>query len=470
MMRGLRVARSTTLMKILILGAGAVGTSVATALASERNDITVVDTEATKLRELSEKLDLRTVQGHASHPSVLTRAGAEDAEMIIAVTNSDEVNMLACQIAQSWFRTPTKIARVREAEYLAHLQSAGAPRAIDVVISPENLVCQHVQRLIEYPGALQVLDFADGRAQLVGVQAREGGALVGHPIKELRKHLPSTIDTRVAAIFRAGRPVAPEGGTTIEPNDEVFFLANRKDIRTVMSELRRVEKPARRVFLSGGGNIGQSLARALEPTYNVKILERSRERSKALAENLQNTIVLIGDCADEDLLREENIAQADVYCALTNDDEANILSAMLAKRLGCPRVLSLINRPAYAELVEGSTIDIAISPQQVTLSALLTHIRQGTMVRVHSLRRGGAEAIEAVALGDRRTSRLIGRAIEEIEWPPSTTIGGVLRGDRLLMAHHDIVIEPNDHLILFITDKQKLDAVEHLFRVNASQL
>jgi trk system potassium uptake protein TrkA len=260
--------------------------------------------------------------------------------------------------------------------------------------------------------------------------------------------------------------VPPEGTTVIEADDEVFFLADRKDIRVVMSELRRADKPVRRVFIAGGGNIGRSLAKLLESSYNVKILERSRERTKVLAEELQNSIVLIGDCADEDLLREENIDQTDVYCALTNDDEANILSAMLAKRLGCPRVISLINRPAYAELVEGTTIDIAVSPQQVTLSSLLTHIRQGTMVRVHSLRRGAAEAIEAVAIGDRRSSRVVGRALEELELPSGTTIGGIVRGEQLLIAHHDIVIEPNDHLILFLVDKNQLRQVELLFRAD----
>ncbi len=456
-------------MKILILGAGSVGTSVAVALASENNDITVVDTDTVKLRELAEKVDLRTVFGHASHPSVLQQAGAEDTEMMIAVTNSDEVNIIACQVADALFRIPTKIARVRQSEYLAHPELIGRGRSsIDVVISPEQLVCRHVQRLIEYPGALQVLDFADGRVQLVAVQAREGGALVNHPIKELRGHLPSTVDTRVAAIFRKGKPVVPDGNTVIEVDDEVFFLAEKRDIRTVMSELRKVERPARRLFLAGGGNIGKALAKTLENHYSVKVLERSRERTKQLAEDLQNSIVLAGDAADEDLLREENIDQTDVYCALTNDDEANILSAMLAKRLGCPRVISLINRPAYAELVEGGPIDIAVSPQQVTLSALLTHIRQGTMVRVHSLRRGAAEAIEAVAVGDRRTSKVVGRAVEELELPSSTTIGGILRGDQLLIAHHHVVIEPNDHLILFLIDKRQLRAVELMFHADVS--
>ena len=456
-------------MKILILGAGTVGTSVATALATENNDITVVDTDSLRLRELAEKIDLRTVHGFASHPSVLAHAGAEDAELVIAVTNSDEVNIVACQVADAIFKTPTKIARIREAEYLARPELIARGRSsIDVVISPEQLVCRHIERLIEYPGALQVLDFADGRAQLVAVRALPGGALVGLPIRELRGHLPPNVDARVAAIFRHGRPILPEGTTVIEAEDEVFFLADRRNIKTVMLELRRAEKPVRRVFIAGGGNIGRSLAKNLESHYSVKVLERSRERTKALAEALSNSIVLIGDCADEDLLREENIDQTDIYCALTNDDEANILSAMLAKRLGCPRVVSLINRQAYAELVEGSTIDIAVSPQQVTLSALLTHIRQGTMVRVHSLRRGAAEAIEAVAVGDRRTSRVVGRAVEELELPPGTTIGGIVRGEELLIAHHDLVIEANDHLIVFLVDRAQARKVELMFRADAT--
>lgn len=456
-------------MKIIILGAGQVGSSVAAALASENNDITVVDTDQAKLKDLAERLDIRTVQGHASLPSVLGHAGAEDADLIIAVTSSDEVNLIACEMADIVYKTPTKIARLREAEYLQHPELTAKTRAaVDVAISPEGLVCQHVQRLIEYPGALQVLDFADGRAQLVAVRAVPGGALVGHEIRELRGHLPPGVDARVAAIFREGRPIIPEASTRIENGDEVFFLADRRDIRTVMNELRRAERPVKRVFIAGGGNIGRNLARALERQFNVKVLERSKDRAKRIAEDLLNSIVLVGDCADEALLREENIDQTDVYCALTNDDEANILSAMLAKRLGCQRVIALINRPAYAELVEGGTIDIAVSPQQVTLGALLTWIRQGTMVRVHSLRRGMAEAIEAVAVGDRRTSKVIGRALEDLQLPDAATIGGIVRGEKLLIAHHDVVIEPNDHVIVFLVDKRQLPRVEALFRTDAT--
>jgi trk system potassium uptake protein TrkA len=432
---------------------------VAAALATEKNDITVVDTDHQKLRELAEKLDIRTVVGHASLPSVLAQAGAEDAGLLVAVTSSDEVNLIACQVAEKMYGTPTRVARLREAEFM---DMAGA---VSAAISPEQLVCQHIQRLIEYPGALQVLDFADGRAQLVGVRAVRDGALVGHEIRELRQHLPANVDARVAAIFRAGRAIKPTGSTVIQADDEVFFLADQRNITTVMSELRRLDsRPTKRLMIAGGGNIGRRLAKSLENRYQVKVLEKYRDRARAIAEELLNSIVLVGDCADEDLLREENIDQTDVYMALTNDDEANILSAMLAKRLGCPRVLALINRPSYAELVEGGNIDIAVSPQLVTLSALLAHIREGAPARVYSLRRGAAEAIEAIVRGDRRTSRVVGRSLEELDLPEATTLGGIVRGDKLLIAHHDIVIEPGDHLILFVMDKRQMPQVDALLQ------
>lgn len=459
-------------MKILILGAGQVGASVAAALASENSDITVVDNNEQRLRDLSERLDIRTVLGHASLPSVLDNAGAGDADLVIAVTSSDEVNLIACQVADTLFKTPTKIARLRQAEYLQHPElTARRGSTVDVAISPEALVCRHVQRLVEHPGALQVLDFATGQVQLVAVRVQHGASMLGQPIMQLRDILPAGVDARVAAIYRHGRPIFPEATTRIEEDDAVFFLADRRHTRAVMDTLRPGGKPVRRVMIAGGGNIGVALATALDHQFNVKLLERSRERAKTIAEDVQNSIVLVGDCTDEDLLREENIDQTDVYCALTNDDEANILSAMLAKRMGCPRVIALINRPAYAELVEGdSSIDIAISPQQVTLGALLTHIRAGTMVRVHSLRRGMAEAIEAVAIGDARTSRVIGRGLEELDLPESANVVGVVRGEKLMIAHHDVIVEPNDHLIVFLLDKHDLAKVEAAFRAGATWL
>lgn len=455
-------------MNILILGAGQVGTSVAAALARENNDITVVDTDTEKLRELSEKIDLRVVSGFAAHPSVLARAGIEDADVLVAVTSSDEVNMMACKVAATLYRTPMKIARVRSLEYLKHPELfASGSVAIDHLISPSQRVCDYIERLIEYPGSLQVLDFAGGRAQLAAMRADQDGALVGHQVRDLAMHLPAGSPVRIAAVFRHKHPIPVDGDTVIELGDEVFFLADKKSIRAMMAEFHRIERPARRIILAGGGNIGLDLARQLENRYSVKVIERGRERSRQIAESLENAIVLTGDCADEDLLREENIDQTDVFCALTNDDEANILSAMLAKKLGAHRVISLINRPAYADLVESGMIDTAVSPQQITLGALLSFVRQGNLVRVHSLRGGTTEALEAVAVGSSGTSRVIGRTIEQIPLPKGAVIAGIVRGDRVLAAHHDTVIEADDHVILFVTDKRSVRQVELLFRAGA---
>lgn len=456
-------------MNILILGAGQTGSTVAAALARENNDITIVDTDSQRLRELAEKFDLRVVAGHASHPRVLARAGCEDADLLIAVTNSDEVNIVACEVARTLFRTPTRLARVRSGEYLAYPQLFGDGHlAVDVFISPELLVCRYIERLVQHPGALQVLDFADGKAQLVAMRAYPDGALVGHQLKELRAHMPVGTDARVVAIFRRGEAIPPDGDTRVEVDDEVFFLAARRGLKEMMKELRRAERPVKRVMIAGGGNIGRSLAASLEGRYNVKLIERSATRASAIAEELQNSIVLAGDCADETMLREENIDQVDFYCAVTNDEEANILSAMMAKRLGARRVASLINRPAYAELVESGLVDIAISPQQVTIGAVLGFVRQSNLARVHSLRRGAAEAIEAIVPEDRAASKLAGRAVGAIALPPGAIIGGVVRGDNLIIAHHDTVIEPNDHVIVFVADKAHLRQVQLLFRSAAT--
>lgn len=455
-------------MKIIILGAGQVGSGMAHSLSREENDISVVDTDPERLRELQEKLDIRTVLGHASRPETLIRAGIEDTELLIALTNSDETNMIACQVAYSLFNTPTKVARIRAADYLAHPELFTREHTpIDYLISPEKLVTDHVQRLIEYPGALQVLDFADGRAQLVATRAVREGKLVGRALKSLPDELPAGVDARVAAIFRRDEAIIPEGDTVIEVDDMVFFLAPTQEIREVMATFGGTAGPARRVLLAGGGNIGAALARRLERNLHVKIIERDATRAERIAEGVDTSIVLVGDCANEDLLREEGIDEMDVYCALTNDDEANILSSMLAKRMGAHKVITLINRAAYVDLVESDRIDVAVSPQQITIGALLALIRKGHMVRVHSLRQGAAEAIEVVAHGDPGRSKIVGREIGAIALPESTTIGAVVRGDEVLMAHHNVVIEPEDHVILFVADKREIADVERLFAVEA---
>lgn len=452
-------------MKILILGAGQVGASVAASLVSENDDITVVDSNSELLLKLQDHYDIRTIQGHASHPDVLAQAGAADADLILAVTNSDETNMIACQICHSLYKTPTKIARIRSTEYLSKPELFGNDAiAIDMLISPEQIVTDYIERLINHPNALQVLDFAEGKVQLVAMKAFHGGPLVGSPLSDIRIHIPKT-PTRVAAIFRNGYPIIPKGKTVIEADDEVFFIAAKKDIHSVMSELRRMDKPYKRIMLAGGGHIGARLAKALENDYQVKIIESNPKRAVFLSEELSNTIVLLGDVANEELLQEEDIDKVDLFCALTNDDEANILSAMLAKRLGARKVLSLINRAAYVDLIESSSIDIALSPQQATIGSLLAHIRRGDIVAVHSLRRGAAEAMEAIAHGDKNSSLVVGRRIDEIKLPPGTTIGAIVRGEEVIITHHDSVIEAEDHVILFLIHKRYVKEVERLFQV-----
>jgi trk system potassium uptake protein TrkA len=452
-------------MNILILGAGQVGTTAAYHLAREEaNEVTIVDADASKLRDLQDRLDVRTVVGHASFPDVLERAGARDADMIIALTNSDEINMIACQIAYTLFQTPTKIARIRAAEYIkseALWQQAAVP--VDFRISPEELVTAHIEQLIHYPGAFQVLEFANGAVRLVGARAHRDGLLVGQQIKTLKDHIPG-IEMRIAAVYRNGKSIAPDGSTLIQEDDEVFFIAARKDIRVVMSEMRKLEAPVRHVVIAGGGSIGFRLAIALEQTNRVKVIERSKDRARVISERLSKAIVLHGDAADEELLLEENIDTADIFVALTNAEEANILSAMVAKQLGCKKVMALINRPSYAEMVESGAIDVAISPQQITIGSLLEHVRRGDVVKVHSLRRGRAEAIEAIAHGTAGESKVVGRAVEEIPLPAGTSITAIIRGGEVMQAHHDTVVETDDHIILFITDRRHTDEVERLFQ------
>jgi len=458
-------------MKIVIVGAGQVGATLAENLARENNDITIVDINGSVLRALQDRLDIRTVVGTGCHPDVLVNAGIEDADMIVAVTSSDEINIVACQVAYSLFHTPTKIARIRARNYTnpeyKNILFNDKHMPVDVMITPEQVVTDYIYKLIEQPGALQVLDFADGVIQLVGLRAVEDGPLVGQELRRLKEHMPN-IDARVAAIYRKDRALFPTGDTVIEDGDEVFFIAAKKNIRKVMSELRRLEKPYHRLVIAGGGNIGFRLSKALEDNYNIKIIEYSTERAEFLSEQLDKTVVLRGSATDQELLLDENIDKTDVFIALTNDDETNIMASLLAKRLGTKKVMTLISNPVYADLMQGGEIDIAISPQQATTSSLLAHVRKGDTESVHSLRRGAAEALEIIVHGDEKSSKVVGRAIEDIKSPPGATLAALVRDGEVIIAHHDTVIQSEDHVIVFVVDKEKTKAVEKLFSVGFS--
>ena len=480
-------------MKIIILGAGQVGSSAAESLVSEANDITVVDTDVTRLAPLQERLDLRTVAGNAASPTTLTAAGAEDADLLIAVTQSDQTNLCACRIAKTLFNVPTRIARLRSTDYMNHpVLLDDANFAVDFAISPEQIVTDYIVKLIEFPGALQVLEFADGLVSLVALRAVEGGPLVGRPLAEIRKHLPQ-VDARIAAIYRKDSPVTPHGNTVIEPDDEVFFLAATDDIRQVMSELRRTDKPVKRVMIAGGGNIGFRVAKALEERYQVKVIETIQARAEWLAEHLGASLVLRGDSTDEKLLDQENIDEMDVFLALTNDDENNIMSSLLAKRRGAGRVMALINRRSYVDLLQAGAIDVALSPALISIGSLLARVRRGDVANVHTCRRGAAEALELVAHGDSRSSQVIGRRIRDLPVIEGAHIACIVRRAkpggsrssldpvpagghpraaprpadyRVIIPRADTVIEADDHVIVFLVSKRLIPKVEKLFQVS----
>ena len=472
-------------MNIIILGAGRVGESVAESLVSENNDITVIDTDPQRLRQLQDRLDLRGVVGNGIQPSVLRAAGIEDADMLIGCAPLDETNLVVCKVAHEVFGVPTTVARLRSPEFEAGTAlMARQGFAVDEVICPEASVTAYIRKLIEYPEALQVTEFAQGLISLIVVRAVAGGLLVQHSLDEVPRRMPG-LEMRVVAIYRQGR-VLPQldGATRIEPDDEVFVLAATDQIRAVLAALRQAEsRPVKRVMLAGGGRVGLRLAREIESDYQLKLVEQDSRRCEYLATQLGgSTLVLQGDCTDEDLMEDENVRDMDLFAALTNDDEDNIMACLLAKRMGARRVLALINRKAYADLVQGTTIDIAISPSHAVIGELLAHVRRGDVAAVHSLRRGAAEALEAVVRGDVRSCRMAGRRIDQLNLPRGVQIGALVRGlhrpdgseagedarPQVLMAHHDTVIEPLDHVIVFVPRKRMVREVEKLFQVSAT--
>ena len=471
-------------MKILILGAGRVGESVAESLVSERNDITVIDTDPVRLRSLQDRMDLRGVVGNGIQPSVLQDAGAQDTDMLIACAPQDETNLVACKVAKELFNVPTTIARVRSPEFQDDSPLLGKTGfGVDKVICPEQSVTAYIRKLIEYPEALQVLEFAHGLVSLIAVRAVAGGPLVRHRLAEIPQLVPGT-PMRIMAIYRQDT-VLPhlDGMTQIDPGDEVFVLAATEHIRTVLGALRARDQPVKRLMVAGGGKVGLRLAREIHDTYQIKIIEPVRARCDYLATELPNDVlVLHGDSTDEDLLGDENVDQMDLFIALTSDDEDNIMSCLLAKRLGARRVLAVINRRAYADLVQGTTIDIAISPAHTVLGELLAYVRRGDVEAVHSLRRGAAEALEAIVRGDRKTCRFAGRRIDEVGLPKGATVGAIVRGlhrpdgseagedakPEVIIAHHDTVVMPNDHVIIFVPRKRMVREVEKLFQVSAT--
>lgn len=451
-------------MRIVILGAGQVGGTLAESLAFEDHDITLIDLNEDRLRDLQHRLDIQTIHGSGAHPDILINAGIEQADMIIAVTDSDEINMMGCQIAYSLFRTPNKIARIRSRSFYKYPELFTNEHVpVDVCISPETLVTEHIENLIAYPGASQVFDFADGLVLLVIIKPLPEGLMIGKTLAELYEHL-GEIQARVVAIFRDKTAVDLHQGTLISKGDEVLFVASPQAIHQVLIALGRYVHPSRRIMIAGGGHIGASLAYALENQYKIKIIDRNLDCASDLASRLHKSTILQGDIADRDLLVNENIEFTDVFCAVTNDDEANIMSCLQAKRLGARHTMALVNRNTYVELIEDSTIDHAISPQLVTIGSILTKMRRGNMVKVYRLPNEG-EAIELIAHGTEHTSKVVGRRLAEIPLPTSVTIAALVRDNIVLIAEPDLVLQSEDHVILLVLKKRYIRQVESLFQV-----
>ncbi|MGL4189194.1 MAG: Trk system potassium transporter TrkA [Sphaerotilus sulfidivorans] len=457
-------------MNILIIGAGRVGTSVAEHLVSERNDITVIDTDPQRLRDLQERLDLRGVCGNAIQPSVLREAGAEDCDLLVACAPQDETNLTVCKVAHDLFNVTTSIARLRSPEFVegAPLLAREGGFAVDHVICPEQSVTTYIRKLVEYPEALRVIEFAGGRVTLAGVRAGAGSRLVGHRLDEIPTLVPN-LDMRVVGLFRRDQPLKADGSTRIEAGDEAFVLTRTAAVTEVLCALRERDRPVRRVMIAGGGKVGLRLARELRGRCEIRLIELDRQRCEYLAAELgSEVLVLHGDATDEELMTDANVGETDVFIALSSDDEDNILSGLLSKRLGARRAIVLINRRAYTELVQGTQIDVAISPQHAVIGELLAYVRRGDVEAVHSMRQGAAESLEIIARGDRRSSKVVSRRIEQIDLPEGVQIGAIVRGDEVIMAHHDTVIQTDDHVIVFLPSKRQVRAVEKLFQVGAT--
>lgn len=466
-------------MKILIIGAGRIGCAVAESLVSEDNDITVIDRSAENIRLLQSRFDLRGIVGDALSPALLEEASANDTDMMIAVTSSDETNLALCLLASRIFNIPTRIARVRNEElrnYPRILKEEGF--GATTVIWPERALTNYLVKLIDIPEALQVQEFDDGKVSLIAVKAQEGSPMVGGPIGELNAHIPNAC-ARIAALFRNNQCIAISSRTLIEAGDEVIFVADARHARLVTTQMRRRASATRNLIIAGSASMSAGIVQTISDgglllgaaPASIRIIESDHARARALALELEDkAMVLTGDFDDEDTLLSAGVENCDLYISLSNDDENNILSALLAKKLGAGRTIALVNRRIYGELIEGSRIDVTVSQTQAALDELIRYVRHGDVTAAYTLRHGLAEALEFVAHGTKRNSRVVGRRIEALRLPAGCSVAALVRGEgtnsQVLMARFDLVVEPEDRLIVFVPNRRLIQAVEKFFAVD----
>ena len=449
-------------MNILILGAGQVGSELTEILSEDGHSITLVDLDEEKLEKESEQHDIKIVSGNCCYPQTLEDANIQDTELAIAMTEWDEVNLVACQMIKHLNKKTRTMARIRAREYLKGKGNKifeNGEYSIDVLISPETLITEYISKLVQLPGALQVLDFGNGRASMVSVKAVEDAPITGHKISELKEHIPNA-DARVAAIYREEEIIIPSGDDFIKDGDEVYFISARANIKKVMSEIRPADSKHKSIMIAGGGKIGRRLAKTLEDKFSVvKIIEKSRKRGDYLSENLDHALVLNGDATDEDLLIEEGIEQIDMFCSVTDSDEANVMSSLLAKKLGAKKVLSLMNKQSFLDLIHQGEVDITVIPNEITIGVVLKNITKAKIERAHTFKKGKSEALELIA-SQEITPKIIGKGVDDIKLPNGCTISAIIREKEVKIAHHDVKIHENDHLIIFLSDKKLFPALE----------
>lgn len=453
-------------MRVIICGAGQVGYSIAAYLAREGNDVTVIDNNSRLIGQINDELDVNGILGHASNPDVLSFAGANEADMIIAVTHSDEVNMVACQVGHSLFGIPKKIARIREQDYLNPAWSNLFSRThmpIDVIISPEQVIAEDIYQRLSVPGTTYVISLAEGAAHILGVICKEDCPVIHTPIKQLEELFPD-LSFKIMAILRNSKPIIPDANEQLYVGDEVYFIADTRHMSRVMSIFGHEEKEARRIVISGGGSVGFGLAKLLMKQgrgTQIKIVERNEQRAEFLSEQLENVIILRGNGLDKDILEEAMIENVETLVAVTNDDESNILSSLLAKQYGCERVITLVNNNSYTPLIGPLGIDAMVSPRSTIVATIMQHVRRGRIRGLYNLRDGFAEIFEAEVSN---SMGLVNKNVEDIEFPPNVILGAIIRDDEVSIPAPRDIIRAGDILIILARQDQA-KALEKIFSV-----
>jgi trk system potassium uptake protein len=451
-------------MRVVVCGAGQVGVSIARQLALENIDVVVVDQSATLAQQLGDSLDVQAITGHASDPDILEQAGADEADMLIAATASDEVNMVACQVAHSLFNVPKKIARIRTKGYMSENWRAMFSRdhmPIDVIISPEAEVARAVVRRVTAPGAFELIPLMDSKARLIGVRITDNCPVINTPLRQLTALFPD-LQITVIGVHREDRHFIPDPDDQIFPMDRVYFIVAAEHMDRAMAAFGHQEQQARRVVVIGGGNIGMMMADALDSgNVSVRIIEMDKVQAESAAQYMQGSIVINGDALEPEILQEAGVHDADAVIAVTNNDQTNILASLMAKRAGAGRTISLINRASFSALVNPLDIDVVVNPREITVSTILRHVRRGRVREVHSIGDGFGEVLEVDALA---TSAIVNKKVGELPLPEGAIVGAIMHNDEVVMPKPDTRIHEADRVVIF-TEESVVRRVERLFEV-----